>query len=63
MTQNFSFSIGTNNLKLFLYLRNSKRMELGLQLVAVQCLRKLSYAEHFLELNIVGGMKSFDPVN
>lgn len=63
MMQNFSLSTGINKLKLYLHLRNRERVELRLQLVALQCLRKPTCTEHFLELNIVGWIKTFDPVN
>lgn len=63
MMHNFSLSTVINNLKLFLYLRNNKRVELRLQRVAVSCLRKPTCTENFLELKIAGWMKIFNTVN
>lgn len=63
MVHGFSLSTGINNLKLFLYLRNTKRVGLRLQLVVVSCLRKATCTENFLELKIAGWMKIFNAVN
>lgn len=63
MMHNFSLSTVINNLKLFLYLRNNKTVELRLRRVAVSCLRKPTCTENFLALKIAGWMKVFNTVN